>query len=80
MRVLSCEKSLYLEYGPSIYHTKSPEIEIEREKKKKKFIMRGRVVGKWEGNFGGGIVITVVSFSFRFFFFLLPHFDLMCYV
>lgn len=35
MRVLSCEKSLYLEYGPSIYHTKSPEIEIEREKKKK---------------------------------------------
>lgn len=54
-------------YGPSIYHTKSPEIEIEREKKKK-FIMRGRVVGKWEGNFGGGIVITVVSFSFRFFF------------
>jgi len=53
MRVLSCEKSLYLEHGPSIYPTKGPEIEIEREKKK--FIMRGGVVGKWEGNFGEGL-------------------------
>jgi len=39
---------------PSSYPTKSPEIEIEREKKKK-FIMRGGVVGKWEGNFGEGL-------------------------
>jgi len=58
MRVLSCEKSLYLEHGPSIYHTiilvKAQRLKL-RKKKKKNFIMRGGVVGEWEGNLGEGL-------------------------